>query len=81
MNTDQLRARFPDESACRQFFESIIWKNGRVCPIALAKSPTTFVEKPRGQDSMNVTSVNDNLQLPPVLRCIAQSCLYGNGCR
>ena len=32
MNTDQLRARFPDESACRQFFESIIWQNGRVCP-------------------------------------------------
>ncbi len=31
-------------------------------PIALAKSPTTFVEKPRGQDSMNVTSANDNLQ-------------------
>ena len=32
MNTDQLRARFPDESACRKFFESIIWQNGRVCP-------------------------------------------------
>ena len=32
MNADQLRERFPDDSACRQFFESIIWKNGRVCP-------------------------------------------------
>ena len=32
MNTDQLRARFPDENACRAFFESIIWKNGRHCP-------------------------------------------------
>ena len=32
MNTDQLRAKFPDESACRKFFESIIWQNGRVCP-------------------------------------------------
>jgi transposase-like protein len=32
MNADQLRARFPDESACRKFFESIIWQNGRVCP-------------------------------------------------
>ena len=32
MNTDQLRARFPNEKACRTFFESIIWSNGRVCP-------------------------------------------------
>ena len=32
MNIDQLRARFPDESACRSFFEAIIWRNGRRCP-------------------------------------------------
>jgi transposase-like protein len=32
MNTDQLRERFPDEKACRAFFESIIWHNGRFCP-------------------------------------------------
>jgi len=32
MNTDQLRVRFPDEKACRTFFESIIWRNGRFCP-------------------------------------------------
>jgi transposase-like protein len=32
MNTDQLRERFPDENACRTFFESIIWRNGRFCP-------------------------------------------------
>ncbi len=32
MDIDQLRARFPDENACRTFFESIIWRNGRVCP-------------------------------------------------
>ncbi|CAB1070467.1 hypothetical protein D1AOALGA4SA_12653, partial [Olavius algarvensis Delta 1 endosymbiont] len=25
MDIDQLRARFPDENACRTFFESIIW--------------------------------------------------------
>ncbi len=31
MNMDQLRDRFPDESACRKFFESIIWPNGRQC--------------------------------------------------
>ena len=32
MDIDQLKARFPDENACRQFFESIIWRNGRLCP-------------------------------------------------
>ena len=32
MNTDQLRERFPDENACRSFFESIIWRKGRFCP-------------------------------------------------
>jgi transposase-like protein len=32
MNTDQLRKRFPDEKACRTFFESIIWRDGRFCP-------------------------------------------------
>ncbi|CAB1069603.1 hypothetical protein D1AOALGA4SA_10819, partial [Olavius algarvensis Delta 1 endosymbiont] len=28
MDIDHLRARFPDENACRTFFESIIWRNG-----------------------------------------------------
>ena len=32
MNIDQLRKQFPDEDACRSFFESVLWKNGRVCP-------------------------------------------------
>ena len=32
MNTDQFREKFPDENACRNFFESIIWQNGRFCP-------------------------------------------------
>ena len=32
MNIDQLRKRFPDEDACRLFFESISWKHGRICP-------------------------------------------------
>ena len=32
MNIDQLRKRFADENACRRFFESIIWLNGRHCP-------------------------------------------------
>ncbi|CAB1068324.1 hypothetical protein D1AOALGA4SA_2233, partial [Olavius algarvensis Delta 1 endosymbiont] len=26
MDIDHLRARFPDENACRTFFESIIWR-------------------------------------------------------
>ena len=32
MNLDQLKAKFPDERACRYFFETIIWRNGRRCP-------------------------------------------------
>jgi len=32
MNIDQLRQRFPTEQACRQFFEQVIWQNGRICP-------------------------------------------------
>ena len=32
MNIDQLRKQFPDEDACRLFFESILWENGRICP-------------------------------------------------
>ena len=32
MNTDQLRDRFPDELACRTFFETMIWGNNRICP-------------------------------------------------
>ena len=32
MHIDHLRERFPDESACRQFLESVIWTDGRICP-------------------------------------------------
>ena len=32
MNIDTLRERFPDEDACREFFENIFWKDGRFCP-------------------------------------------------
>lgn len=32
MTTEQLRKNLPDEKACRDFLESTIWKNGRVCP-------------------------------------------------
>jgi transposase-like protein len=32
MNIDQLKKRFPDDDACRRFFESILWKDGRICP-------------------------------------------------
>jgi transposase-like protein len=32
MNISQLKTMFADENACRRFFESIIWANGRKCP-------------------------------------------------
>ena len=32
MDLDVFRAQFPDEEACRSFFESVIWRNGRFCP-------------------------------------------------
>ena len=32
MNLNQLRKQFPDEDACRQFFESARWPSGRICP-------------------------------------------------
>lgn len=32
MNIDQLRQRFPTEQACREFFEQVIWHQGRICP-------------------------------------------------
>ena len=33
MNIDKLRQQFPNEQACRQFFESVIWQDGRKCPL------------------------------------------------
>lgn len=32
MNLDAFRQRFPDEAACRKFFETMIWPDGRTCP-------------------------------------------------
>ena len=32
MNIRKLREQFPNEAACRKFIESIIWRNGRICP-------------------------------------------------
>ena len=32
MTLDQLREPFVDEAACIEFFESVIWANGRICP-------------------------------------------------
>ena len=32
MNIDQFKAMFSSEAACREYLESIIWRNGRRCP-------------------------------------------------
>lgn len=32
MTINGLRKQFPDEEACRQFFESVIWASSRICP-------------------------------------------------
>ncbi len=32
MNLNQFRNMFPDESACRNYLEKVIWPLGRVCP-------------------------------------------------
>ena len=32
MNIDQFRKKFADESACRHFFEAVLWPSGRYCP-------------------------------------------------
>src|SRR5512136_781936 len=32
MNIDHLKRAFPNETVCRDFFESVIWKEGRRCP-------------------------------------------------
>jgi len=45
MNIDQLRQRFPDEQACRSFFESVLWQKGRYCPCATSLIMSTFGTK------------------------------------
>jgi len=42
MDIDQLRERFPDEDACREFFESSFGKIADVGHIVTAKSPIYF---------------------------------------
>ena len=37
MDIDQLKASFPDEKTCRNFFEFIILRNGRLCPLFCAR--------------------------------------------
>lgn len=32
MSIDQLRKQYSTEDACRLFFESVLWKKGRICP-------------------------------------------------
>lgn len=39
MNIDQLKKQFPDQDACRRFFESMLWKDGRICPHCHCEKP------------------------------------------
>lgn len=32
MTINELQKQFPDEAACRRFFETMMWPSGRVCP-------------------------------------------------
>jgi len=32
MNIEQLNAQFSNEAICRQFFETVRWPDGRICP-------------------------------------------------
>ncbi len=32
MNINEFKKRFPNENACRRFFESVSWADGRKCP-------------------------------------------------
>ena len=45
MNTDQLRQRFPTEQACREFFEDVIWPEGRICPHCNSKKSISITGK------------------------------------
>jgi transposase-like protein len=37
MNIDQLKQQFPTEASCRDFFEAIMWPEGRICPHCSSK--------------------------------------------
>jgi transposase-like protein len=43
MNINQFKKQFPNENVCRQFFESVIWANGRICPHC--RCPKSFALK------------------------------------
>jgi hypothetical protein len=79
MNIDQLRARFPDENACRQFFEFVIWQHGRFCPHCQSLKSYSITGCNARQDFTNAHNANGNLPLPPKLQCTAPSLLCGSG--
>lgn len=42
MNLDQLRKHFPNEQSCREFFESVVWQDGRKCPLCGCQNSCAF---------------------------------------
>ncbi|GEM_PF-3823423 len=61
MDIDHLRARFPDENACRTFFESIYGEVDEFVRIAIVQSPIDSQAKVQGLGYMSVTSASGNL--------------------
>ena len=66
MHIDQLRNWFPDETACRQFFENARWPNGRVCPhCGHDVSYIINASHRRVTHFINAKAANASLRLPP----------------
>ena len=62
MNIDEFKKQFPDEDSCRNYFESVIWANGRQCPHCQCNKSYLLKSVQFGQALMNVHDVNDNLR-------------------
>ena len=48
MDSDKIVARFPDEIAWQEIFESIKWRNGRYCVYGITKNHIHFQGKVYG---------------------------------
>ena len=61
MNIDQLKQQFPTEDSCRNFFEAIIWPEGRICPHGSSKKILLLTEKLLESAFINAVSVTGSL--------------------